>query len=142
MEWSAKAATALASCLSWYIIRRPRFRWSRQDNQANRALAYSGALGQLYFGTLMGVGILTQMSTPLVYASLLGAASEGVAWALVAGVGFGLGRSMPAVAGAAVGEYASNPHSLYLALTRPRRTARTIGAGLAALCLFTILVAG
>lgn len=43
---------------------------------------------------------MTEISTPLVYAWLTLSAAQGLAWALIAGLGFGLGRSMPSALGA------------------------------------------
>jgi hypothetical protein len=56
----------------------------------------------LYFGFLLGLGVLTRLTTPLVYALLLVVAASGSAsLAVGAGLGFALGRSIPALAGIA-----------------------------------------
>jgi len=52
----------------------------------------------IYFGALLGVGVLTEMSTPLVWAGVVYSAAAGLPWAIMYGLGFGLGRSMPALA--------------------------------------------
>lgn len=56
-------------------------------------------LGRLYFGGILGLGIATYMTTPLVYALVLYAAAVHLPGALLVGVGFGLGRSRPLVTG-------------------------------------------
>jgi hypothetical protein len=80
------------------------FTWfAQQGRQSVRSLANAGRLGRLYFGAVLGVGIATHMTTPLVWASLFVASVEGVWWAAAAGIGFGLARALPALAGGVFG---------------------------------------
>ena len=136
----ALAVAGLAACLTWYLTGRRHFRGARAEHQANREWAFRGPLGQAYFGSLMGAGVLTQMTTPLVYASIFVAWSQGLVWALVAAVGFGIGRSAPAIAGAALARRPYDPHSVFLRLAMPVRGARVVGAALASVCLLQVLL--
>jgi hypothetical protein len=55
--------------------------------------------GRVYFGGLLGLGVVTYMTTPLVYAMVLYASALHLPIAVLAGVGFGLGRSRPLLTG-------------------------------------------
>lgn len=92
------ALALLALSLLWYARRAQLFPGSRGGRQANRELARSKP-GLVYFGALLGVGLFTQMSTPLVYAGAAASLSQGTTWGALFGFGFGLGRSAPALAG-------------------------------------------
>jgi hypothetical protein len=87
----------------------------------------------------MGVGLLTQMTTPLVYASVLVAVAQGLTWAVVAGAAFGLGRSAPAFAAPWLGARVL-PGMVFEYMVRQARKARYAGGvvtlvGLSALFL-------
>ena len=57
-----------------------------------------GLAGRAYFGALLGTGILTEMSTPLVWSGLIYSVAAGLPAAALYGMGFGFGRSAPALA--------------------------------------------
>jgi cytochrome c biogenesis protein CcdA len=141
---SVAIAAAIGSCcLSWHVLGRPRFRFRRLGVQFNRAWVQRGPLGPVYFGALLGLGIVTELSTPLVYANLALAAANGVGWAIAAGAGFGLGRSVPPILGALGVGRATDPgripHLIYFELRRPARLlgVTTALGGLAALAATT-----
>lgn len=97
-------ATLLAYAYSayWHARGRYGFPLQRRGIQANRALV-RGKAGPVYFGALLGAGFITEMSTPLVWAGALYAATSGITAAGGYGIGFGLGRSAPALAGIVLG---------------------------------------
>jgi hypothetical protein len=96
------AVAVLFWACQWYLRGRYHLPGGRQAVQANRNLAVRGPAGMLYFGALLGVGLLTEMSTPLVYAGAALSLSQGIGWGALYGVGFGLGRSVPALAAALI----------------------------------------
>jgi hypothetical protein len=83
--------------LAWHIEHSGLVPFGRRSIEANGRLV-RGRPGLIYFGALLGVGILTEMSTPLVWAGVVYSAAAGLPWAVMYGLGFGLGRSMPALA--------------------------------------------
>lgn len=93
------AVLAAVYSLVWHGRDRLVFRGSRSGWQADRRLATETAFGRLYFGGILGFGIATYMTTPLVYALAAYAAAVRLPVALLAGVGFGLGRSRPVLTG-------------------------------------------
>jgi len=93
----------IAFCLCWYAFGFTKVPLGRESIQANRQWANKGPRGVFYFGALLGIGLLTQMTSPLVLGGALVAASSGVWWAVLYGAGFGAGRSLPALSGAVVG---------------------------------------
>lgn len=95
----AAAVIAATYSLWWHASDKPTFRGSRSGWQADREIAMRTRLGRVYFGGLLGFGIATYMSTPLVYTLSFYAAATHLPNALVAGVGFGLGRSRPIATG-------------------------------------------
>lgn len=88
--------------LYWHARRRLIVPFGRTSVQANRDLV-RGTPGLVYFGALLGNGLLTEMSSPLVWAGAGFAAVAGPLPALLYGVGFGLGRSATALAGIPLG---------------------------------------
>ena len=66
-------------------------------------------VGRVYFGYLLGLGVVTHLTTPLVYALLALSAAAGWQVALALGIGFGLGRSLLAVAGAVLVDRGRRP---------------------------------
>lgn len=132
----------VALVLAWYLLRASRFPGSLEGRQANRELARSKP-GVLYFGMLLGTGLFTQMSTPLVYAGLALSLAEGAAWGALFGVGFGLGRSAPAFAGAFLGADAVGPGTVANAVTlRYQVQRRALGLATAATTLIALGWAG
>lgn len=85
----------------WHWRGRGRFRFNRQSVQANKVLARRGQRGLVYFGGLLGVGLLTEMSSPLVWAGFVYAATSGIRAAAAYAVGFAFGRATPTLAAAA-----------------------------------------
>jgi hypothetical protein len=98
--------------LAWHLVGRPGFRWRHLGIQANRSWVQRGPLGLVYFGALLGAGVITEMSTPLAYAWIAAAGANGVSWGVIAGLGAGLGRATPAFAGAARLAGAMSPGSI------------------------------
>lgn len=99
----AAAVAVAASACALALRGGSRFIGDRRSWQANRARALRGPVGVLYFGALLGAGLLTEISTPIYYVALLLAAANGLGWAVIGGIGYGIGRSFPAIAGAGIG---------------------------------------
>jgi hypothetical protein len=79
----------------WHLRRRGDVPAGRGGIQARRNWATQGRRGLAYFGAVLSVGVLTEMTTPLVYAGLAMAGGSGWLGAAGYGVGFALGRSVP-----------------------------------------------
>lgn len=92
---AALAAGAYLGAAAWYVTARRVVPFGRAAVQTSRAVAFRGRIGVAYFGALLGAGLLTEMSTPLVWCGALAAAAMGVPWALAFGAAFGVGRSLP-----------------------------------------------
>jgi hypothetical protein len=107
------AALAFLLCLWWYARNFYRVPFGRSSVQANKALI-RGWLGVVYFGALLGVGLLTEMSTPLVWAGALYSVAVGPGAAATYGIAFGLGRSTPAIAGGFLGPRVRDHHHVGL----------------------------
>ena len=86
----------------WYISQRRVHTFALPGRQAVRKLAQRGVAGVFYFGAILGVGLVTEMSTPLVLCGVLSCVLAGPAYGVVYGLGFALGRSSPAFHGAIV----------------------------------------
>ncbi len=99
----ALTATAAGSAV-WYLSGRRQIPFGMATRQANRYAAHSGPLGVVYLGQVLGLGIATEMSTPLVWSGVLFAVGLGAPASAAFGLGFGLGRSAPVIAGAVIGE--------------------------------------
>jgi cytochrome c biogenesis protein CcdA len=127
----------LAGCLGWHAFGFVKVPLGRESIQANRRWATKGPMGLVYFGALLGIGLLTQMTSPLVVGGALLSASSGVRWAVLYGLGFAVGRSVPAFQGAIFGLGVNN------AVDLPMRTisrsqsgvTRIVGSGLSVLAL-------
>lgn len=85
----------LAYAVFWHATGRSTVPAGRQGFQARRAWVDEGRGGLLYFGAVLGVGFLTEMSTPLVHAGMALAAAHGPYQGMGYGAGFGAGRSLP-----------------------------------------------
>ncbi len=131
----ASAVTAYA--LAWHARGARTFGGSRSGRQANRRWAQQTRFGRFYFGAVLGFGVLTYMTTPLVYAGWLYAAAVGLPASLLAGVGFGLGRSRPIATGlAARGRMSpAGAADFFSGLTRHHRI---MGCGLAVVILVSL----
>lgn len=134
----ALAFAVLIASFLWYTCGARSFPGSREGRQANRELARS-KLGVIYFGVLLGFGLATQVSTPLFYAGTMAALAEGSLWGALYGLGFGLGRSAPALTGVLLAERGLRPIVIAHAVsTRFQRASRIVGVviSVTALTLF------
>lgn len=122
----------IAFCLCWHAFGFVKVPLGRESLQANRQWARKGPMGLVYFGAVLGIGLLTQMASPLVLGGALVAASSGVWWAVLYGTGFGAGRSLPAFSGAMAGLGRLDPGQLAARTISRRRTWATRLAGSAA----------
>lgn len=98
--------------VGWHAKRSRCEPWARPGVQARRSLAKRNRRGVTYFGSLLGVGILTEMTTPLVIAGFLLAGAWPAPQALVYGLGFGIGRSAPAYVGLFLDDRRANAGSI------------------------------
>jgi hypothetical protein len=133
------ALAAFLFCLWWYARNSYRVPFGRSSVQANKSLV-RGWLGIVYFGALLGVGLLTEMSTPLVWAGAIYSVVTGPAAAAAYGLGFGVGRSSPAIAGAFLGPGVRDPHRVGLFVVSDLRS-RLRWPGLAASTLGVLTAA-
>jgi hypothetical protein len=93
------AAIGFGLSLLWHGRHSGLIPFARRSVEANKNLV-RGLPGLLYFGALLGVGVITEMSTPLVWAGAVYSAAIGLPGAVFYGLGFGLGRSTPALVSA------------------------------------------
>ena len=114
--------------LIWHLSGRTGFPFDRSGVQANREWAMSTRVGRVYFGYLLGVGVVTHQTTPLVYALLALSAAAGWQAALALGIGFGLGRSLLAVAGAVMVDRGGDPGEISTRILTPGAVDRWVGA--------------
>ncbi len=133
------AAAAFVFCFWWYARNLYRVPLGRSSVQANKSLV-RGWSGIVYFGALLGVGLLTEMSTPLVWTGALYSVAAGPAAAAAYGLGFGLGRSSPAIAGGFLGPRIRDHHRVGLFVIIDLRP-RLRWAGLAASTLGVLTTA-
>jgi hypothetical protein len=103
------------------------FPLDRSGVQANRAWAMSTRGGRVYFGYLLGLGVVTHMTTPLVYALLALSAAGGWQAGLALGLGFGLGRSLLAIAGAVLVDRGGDPGEVSTRIITPGALDRWAG---------------
>ena len=96
-ECAILALVAYIAAWRWHLSNRWRFPGDRRGVQANKHLV-RGIGGRLYFGALLGAGIVTEMSTPLVSTGIFYGLAGGALVAVCYGFGFGLGRSAPSMA--------------------------------------------
>lgn len=132
------ASAILIGALIVHALGVPFTRFARHGRQSIRSIAFAGRTGRLYFGALLGVGVATHMTTPLVWASLFLAAVEGPHWALIAGLAFGLGRAVPAIAGAVVTGRRWLPGRVTATLLGYERAARAMGVIVAGIGLVAV----
>ena len=133
------AAVCFGYCLMWHARGRAQVPFGRRSIQANKSLV-RGVPGLLYFGALLSTGILTEMSTPLVWAGIVYSLAAGLPAALYYGIGFGVGRSVPALAAVPAYrrdiDYGALAGFVVFTLRRPLRHVGTlaalVGAALAA----------
>ena len=113
--------------LIWHLSGRTGFPFDRSGVQANRAWATSMRVGRFYFGYLLGLGVITHLTTPLVYVLLALSAAAGWHVALALGVGFGLGRSLVAGAGAVLVDRGGDPDEISARIITPGAVDRWVG---------------
>lgn len=114
--------------LWWHVRGRVVVPFGRASVQANRDLV-RGTPGLVYFGALLGNGLLTEMSSPLVWAGAGLALVAGPLAALGYGVGFGLGRSATALAGIPLGPHTTDlGHAAGFITVTLRRRLHPVGA--------------
>ena len=99
--WRVLVGIAVLISAAWYLSQRRVYAFTLRGRQARRKRAQRGIFGVAYFGALLGVGLLTEISTPLVLCGLASCVLEGPLYGLIYGAGFAFGRSAPAFAGAA-----------------------------------------
>lgn len=136
---TAAACIVVAGAI-WHLRGQLRFPGDRQGRQANRERALLTGSGRVYFGFLLGLGVFTHMTTPFVYVMLVVIAAAGrVPIAFAAGIGFGVGRSAPALGGLLMRAKSWNPGRASCTIVAQSRLDR-IG-GLAAGGLALVLLA-
>jgi hypothetical protein len=134
------AILALGLSAGWHVRGAPRVPAGRYGKQARRK--YVGMrLGKLYFGSVLGTGILTELSTPLVYGGLMLAAVVWSPGSLGYGVGFGLGRSVTIWIGL-LSTVRRSIHDVAGAFFLARPLARWPGAVVAAFGLAALILPG
>ncbi len=132
---TAAVLTAVAIVgVAWHWSGRRNFRLDRMGRQANPSKARNGLWGGFSFGTVLGLGVLTRMASPLVMALILTAAALPLGLAEAIGLGFGLGRSVVAAAGAAIGGRLT-PESVVTAIVVPQRSDRVIASTAGVICI-------
>jgi hypothetical protein len=94
---AAAIVLALGAILSmvWYLY--PNLVWlpSPRKQVARHPAVYLVGTGGLIFGGLLGMGVLTKVTTPLVWVGAAASFAAGSApWGFAYGAGFGLGRSV------------------------------------------------
>jgi hypothetical protein len=135
------AATWLVVCLGWHALGRTSVPFGRQGIQANRSLARRGPLGLAYFGALLGMGVFTEMASPLVIGGALLSITWGAHWGLSYGLSFGVARSMPAFRGAIAGSEGLSIHLPEKAVRRRNQfSTRVVGVSVSAVLLGLLLL--
>lgn len=84
--------------IGWHAKRSHWEPWARSGIQARRSIARRGGMGIFYFGSLLGVGVLTEMTTPLVVAGFLMAGVSTLPHALAYGRMLGVADSTASLA--------------------------------------------
>ena len=88
------AVGAILSVL-WYLHPNPAWLPSPRKQVARHPAVYVVGTGGLIFGGLLGVGVLTKVTTPLVWVGVAASLAAGsAAWGFAYGAGFGVGRSV------------------------------------------------
>jgi hypothetical protein len=94
---STAIVLAVGAILSmvWYFHPNPGWLPSPRKQVARHPAVYVVGTGGLIFGGLLGVGVLTKVTTPLVWVGVAASFAAGsAAWGLAYGAGFGFGRSV------------------------------------------------
>jgi hypothetical protein len=101
--WLCSSLCMLLASVVWHVRGLADFPGSRRSRQSNRRRAQRGVLGSAYFGGVLGVGLVTEMTTPLVLTGAMMAVANALPWAILYGVGFGVGRSVASWVGVLIG---------------------------------------
>jgi len=134
------AAVWLVVCLGWHALGRTSVPFGRHAVQANRRLARRGAWGLVYFGALLGMGVLTEMASPLVIGGAWLSIAWGMHWGMSYGLGFGAARSMPAFRGAIAGSEGLSIHLPEKVIRRRNQfSTRVMGVSLSVVLLSFLL---
>lgn len=91
------AAITMASIasLAWYLHPDPTWLPSPRRQVARISVTVAPMKGALIFGTVLGVGLLTKVTTPFVWLGLAATIARGSPfWGFVYGGAFGVGRSV------------------------------------------------
>jgi hypothetical protein len=112
--------------LLWHAFRGDQlFPWPRR--QIRREMAHHPRYGMVVYGAVLGVGVLTLVTTPLVWVGALGVVTSGSPIVgAVYGLGFGLGRA--AVLGTQYTLQRARPERGSPALPHQTRVIRVLGA--------------
>ncbi len=124
--------TALGALLSalWYLLAYPRWLPSSKK-QMNRRTANLPGVGLYAYGAVLGVGVLTIVTTPLLWVGMLHAfLSRSMLWGAVFGAAFGLGRVLPLAVHVSVGTPAQAVDLRILAVSRWRVRLFGVAAGM------------
>ncbi len=133
------AALLFGAAGFWHLAGLASFPLNRAGRQASRSRVQRGWLGVVYFGAVLGSGLMTAMATPLVYAGALVSAAAGPMGGMFYGLGFGLGRSAPAMVGAVVGSRGPEATEVVTIMTTGSyQTSRWLGGFAAALGIATV----
>lgn len=90
----AISVASLAS-LAWYLRPDPTWLPSPRRQVARIPITVAPVKGALIFGTVLGVGLLTKITTPLVWLGLAATIARGSPfWGFAYGSAFGVGRSV------------------------------------------------
>ena len=114
----------LLGSFAWYVRWGVNFPGSRRGRQANRRRAQRGLRGSIYFGAVLGPGVLTEAATPLVLLGVALSVGYGLTWSAGYGLGFAAGRSAASWTGVVLGGRDVNVNSVVhgmLALPRHMR---------------------
>ncbi len=138
MVSTALAVAALTAAGLWHGLGRRSFPGDRHALQANRRLASRGPVGLIYFGGLLSVGLLTEMTTPLVYGGVSFCLWAGPTVGALYGGGFALGRAVPAMIGVCQRAACPATAAAYPAVAF-QRSARVVGIVVPSILLLVIV---
>ncbi len=94
----------------------------------------------MYFGALLGMGVFTEMASPLVIGGAWLSIAWGMHWGMSYGLGFGVARSMPAFRGAIAGPEGLSIHLPEKMIRRRNQfSARAMGVSVSAVLLGLLL---
>jgi len=127
--------------LLWHLRGSLSFPGNRVSMQVDRERTFYTPTGRFYFGAVMGVGLLTHMTTPLVYVFVLLTPSMSYVQALVIASGFATGRSIPILAGFMNVLKRPDPGDVSVWIVTPRVADRFLGVVVSAASGLLLLMA-